>query len=473
MTQDIFSLYAISPVDGRYFQKTKELGMYFSESALIYYRFIVELKYLMYLGENGIISITEDEQKLLQEILHEHKHEKQILLRVGLAVKDLEKTTNHDVKAVEYYLNQILDRKALGHLKRFVHIGLTSEDVTSNAHALSDAMFLNDVAIPIMKKLYGILDSGAKKYAAVPMMSMTHGQPATPTTCGKEVRIYAKQIADILTALRNVSAYGKCNGSSGNRNAHQTAFPHVNWQKFSTKFIEEFLPKGLILKRSYVRVKANSLTNQIEPHLGRVEMFQIFSRLMSIVRNISWDCWHYVSRFILTQAVVATETGSSTMPHKVNPINFENAIGNARLAQFTLQGLSSELPVSTMQRDLVDSTMQRAVGPAFGHVLIALKSLMTGLEKVYPNENQMLKELNDNPALLAEAIQTILRRTGEIEKPYEALRDFTRRESGSITHESLKTFIEELPISKETKEELLCLKVSDYVGDAEYHARFH
>ena len=424
---------ALSPLDGRYQATAAPLAAYFSEAALIRARIRVECAYLAALGAELGFTVPEIGEPDL------------------VRIKEIEKTTNHDVKAVEYYL-----REKFPEHEQWIHFALTSEDVNSVAYALMLRGAVEKVIAPALQKIVDELDRISIAHAGVPMLARTHGQAASPTTFGHEMRVFETRLArqlDTLTALPILVKFG---GATGNWSAHQTAFPKVDWIAFSKKFVDQF---GLTL---------NQATTQIEPHDTYAEFFDTLRRANTILLDFSQDMWRYISDGWITQRPKEGEVGSSTMPHKVNPIDFENAEGNLGLANALLEFFSRKLPVSRLQRDLSDSTVERAFGEAFGHSLVAYESLLKGLSKISVNDQAMLDAVNVHPEVLAEPIQTILRREN-VSNAYELLKNLTRpsgaRAGGeAITMESLHTFIAMLPVSDVVKGELKKLKPAEYTG---------
>ncbi len=438
---------SLSPLDGRYHSKVQELTPYFSEYALIKNRLIVELSFFMMLSaEKGIPELppfTDKELKLLEDIIKKFNEKE------AEKVKKIEKTTNHDVKAVEYYIKQKLEKTSLKKHLEFVHFACTSEDINNLAYALMLKGGLEHVMLPTMKELLKMFNSLSKKWKTVPLLSLTHGQPATPTTIGKEFLIIAKRLERQMESLKKQEILGKLNGASGNFNAHISAYPKVKWSSLSTKFVQKL---GLT---------HNPYTTQIESHDYQSEIYDTLARFNAILIDADRDMWMYISRGIFKQKVVKGEVGSSTMPHKVNPIDFENSEGNLGLSNAILRHLSEKLPHSRMQRDLTDSTVQRNIGLGFGYSLLAYKSTLKGLKKLELNKKSVQEELERNWALLAEPIQTVMRKHA-IPNAYEKLKELTRGKI--ITKESVRAFIETLEIPNEDKKRLLELSPEGYVG---------
>jgi len=443
-------LESLSPLDGRYANKVEELAPFFSEYALIKYRLIVEISWLLILSGEGDIPelppFKEKELKILEGIISKFDEKE------AKKVKDIEKTTNHDVKAVEYYIKQKIKGTSLAKHEEFIHFACTSEDINNLAYALMIQGAGNNVFLPAAKELIKVINRLAKKWMKVPMLSLTHGQPATPTTIGKEFLIFAKRLERQLNLLDKQETLGKINSASGNFNAHVSAYPKVNWMKLSKKFVQNL---GLTY---------NAYTPQIEPHDFQSEIYDGIARFNTILIDMNRDMWMYISRGIFKQKVVAGEVGSSTMPHKVNPIDFENSEGNLGLANSLLRHLSEKLPISRMQRDLSDSTAQRNIGVAWGYGLLAYKSTLKGISKLELNKKVVQEELDRNWALLAEPIQTVMRKHG-VPKAYEKLKELTRGKT--INKESVREFVSSLKIPKEDKDRLLKLTPQTYIGLAD------
>jgi adenylosuccinate lyase len=447
---NLTSLTAISPIDGRYAEKTFSLREIFSEYGLIKYRVLVEVRWLEALsGHDGIDEVPElspAARKRLAQIGEKFE--------IGDAqrIKTIEDTTNHDVKAVEYYLKEkIGSAKELAALKEFIHFACTSEDINNVAYALMLRDGRDQVLLPAIDKLIAVLAALAKRHAEQPMLARTHGQPASPTTLGKEMAVFVHRLRRQRKSLAQVEILAKMNGAVGNFNAHRIAYPNVNWQKLSDSFIE-----GLGLARS-------PATTQIEPHDWIAEYFHALSRLNTILVGFCRDVWGYISLGYFTQKTVAGEVGSSTMPHKVNPIDFENAEGNLGLAGALFGHLADKLPVSRWQRDLTDSTVLRNLGVGIAHSLISYQSIEKGIRKLEADAWKMGRDLEDNWEVLAEAIQTVMRRHG-LPEPYEQLKRYTRGKK--VGKEALRAFIEGLELPAAAKKRLLALTPADYTGNA-------
>ncbi len=449
---------AISPLDGRYSGKIGVLAGYAGEGALIRHRVLVECRYLGKLcGTPGIniLNLNSKEKKLLEKLALLSKSD---VLRIA-AIEDTGvpglPATKHDVKAVEYFIKRKLSRTRLRNISEFVHFALTSEDVNNIAYALMLRDCMSNAVIPALEEILKALDLLARNYASSPLLARTHGQPAVPTTFGKEFRVFHARLLRQVKQIKAGRICAKLNGASGNYNAHVVAFPSVNWKKFSEEFVESF-NSGIGL-----RLEHNSLTTQIEPHDSYAELFDALRRTNTILLAFCQDMWRYISAGLLTQKAVAGEIGSSTMPQKVNPIHFENAEGNLGLANAMLTFFSSKLPVSRLQRDLSDSTVERNFGVAFGHSVVAYKSLIAGLMRVSVNEKAARAELELHPEVVAEGIQTILRREREA-GAYELLCRFTRGRTISVSE--LENFIDGLKLKPEVKAELKRITPLNYTG---------
>ena len=445
---ELSQLTAISPIDGRYKAKTDPIREIFSEYGLIKRRVEVEICWLEMLSDcDDIPEVPEFSDVTKNQLTHIINN---FSIEDAQQVKFLEAETNHDVKAVEYFLKKRLTNVLFPETLEFIHFACTSEDINNIAYALmlSDAkvVFLDE-----LEKIQLVLQRMAKTWSNVAMLARTHGQPASPTTLGKEIRVFERRLENLIFALDKIPIFAKINGATGNYSAHTIAYPDVDWHTLSEKFIHSF---GL---------EWNPYTTQIEPHDYMAEMFDVIKRTNTIFIDLCRDMWGYISLGYLKQQVVETETGSSTMPHKVNPIDFENAEGNFGIGNAILEYLSRTLPISRWQRDLTDSTLQRNIGVALAHCLIGYKSLQNGLDKVIPNHDTMLKDLNDNWEVLGEAIQTVMRKHG-IENPYEKLKQITRNQK--MDSLSIQNFIINLDIPNEAKSRLIKLLPSTYTGKA-------
>lgn len=438
---------AISPLDGRYAPKVGELSKFFSEQGLIRSRIGVEVEWLIYLCNNmklaGTSPLQEKEREALRKLYIEFHDE------FAEEVKEIEKTTNHDVKAVEYFLQKALGVLGRSDLIPFIHFACTSEDINNLAYAQMLKAAVNTVMTVELEKILAELKKMSEDYRKIPMMSHTHGQSASPTTVGKEFKNVGARLFRQFEQVKKQEYLGKMNGATGNFNAHSVAYPDVDWIASSRLFVESL---GLTWQR---------YTTQIEPHDYMAELFDTFRRSNTILIDFCRDVWTYVSMGYFKQKVVAGEVGSSTMPHKVNPIDFENAEGNLGLANALFGHFSEKLPLSRMQRDLTDSTVLRNIGTAFAYTLLAYKSLAKGLSKLEVNEARLREDLNENWALLAEPIQTVMRRYG-VQNAYEQLKELTRGES--MTQEKIAEFVQNLEIPEDAKNRLLKLTPEGYIG---------
>ncbi len=442
------SLEAVSPIDGRYRNKTQNLSAYFSEAALIRYRVMVEVKYFQALYELGLPQlkgISADKVASLSELYENFS------LTDAAAIKEIEKTTNHDVKAVEYHIKQAFERLGLSDYQEFVHFGLTSQDINNTAVPLSLRDAYQTVFLPASAAILSDLNALAEEWKAIPMLARTHGQPASPTLLGKEIAVFTARLAHQLEQLANVELRVKFGGATGNLNAHYAAYPSYDWHAFA----EEFAKKHLGLQRAYP-------TTQIEHYDNLAAFFHAMARINTILIDFCRDFWTYISMEYFRQQTIAGEIGSSAMPHKVNPIDFENAEGNLGIANALLEHLAHKLPVSRLQRDLTDSTVLRNIGVPFAHSMIAFQAIQKGLSKLLLNEAKLHSDLEKNWIVIAEAIQNILRREN-YPKPYEALKALTRGKA-AVGEAEIKAFIRELNVSDEIKEELLQLSPHTYTG---------
>ena len=441
-------LTAISPIDGRYQSKTSELSAFYSEAALIKYRVKVEIEYFVCLCEIPLPQLQDFDKALfdnLKTIYTEFSNED------ALKIKEIEKVTNHDVKAVEYFIKEEFDKLGLEKYKEFIHFGLTSQDINNTATPLLIMDSVSDVYIPNYLDLINKLVDLKDEWAEIPMLARTHGQAASPTRLGKEIMVFIERLEKQIGLLNTIPFSAKFGGATGNFNAHHIAYPNIDWIDFANHFLEEKLD----LDRSQV-------TTQIEHYDNLAALFDNFKRVNNILIDLSRDVWSYVSMNYFKQKIKAGEVGSSAMPHKVNPIDFENAEGNLGMANAIFEHLSAKLPISRLQRDLTDSTVLRNVGVPMAHTIIAFKSILKGLDKLILNEETIAKDLEENWAVVAEAIQTILRREG-YPKPYEALKGLTRTNE-AINQQSIAAFIDSLNISNELKNELKEITPSNYTG---------
>ena len=448
------SLNAVSPIDGRYRSKCEPLAAYYSEGALIRYRVRVEVEYFIALSEQ-LVEIGKwkvengkrvaDNAEALRD-LYRHFSEAD-----AQAIKDIEKVTNHDVKAVEYFLKGKFDEMGLADLKEFIHFGLTSQDINNTSVPLSMKECAEEVLLPAYRRVLTLLEEKAEEWKAIPMLAHTHGQPASPTTLGKEWGVFAYRLRRQLKELERLPFTAKFGGATGNFNAHLAAFPEVDWRAFGNRFVSERL--GL---------ERQQLTTQIENYDMMAAWFDACKRINVILIDLCRDVWTYVSMEYFKQKIKAGEVGSSAMPHKVNPIDFENAEGNLGLANAIFEHLSHKLPVSRMQRDLTDSTVSRNIGVPIAHTLISLASLEKGLGKLLLNEQALYRDLENNWAVVAEAIQTILRSVG-YPNPYEALKQLTRTNE-KVTAQTIADFVETLEVAPEVKERLKTITPHNYIG---------
>ncbi|HTQ29167.1 MAG TPA: adenylosuccinate lyase [Puia sp.] len=442
---DMNSLKAVSPIDGRYRQQVAHLDEYFSEYALIKYRVWVEVEYFLFLAQKKFFTLPIAAKKQFRSIAENFS------LEDAMEIKKTERITNHDVKAVEYFLKTKLDETAADEFREWIHFGLTSQDINNTAIPMLWKHAMECEYLPILLNMNRQLEMLAKKWSDTPMLARTHGQPASPTTLGKEIMVFVERIEDQVEQLISIPFSAKFGGASGNLNAHYVAFPKKDWKKLANEFVEGTL--GL---------QRQQYTTQIEHYDNLAAHFDAMKRINNILLDFCRDMWTYVSMDYFKQKVKKGEVGSSAMPHKVNPIDFENAEGNLGLANALFEHLSSKLPVSRLQRDLTDSTVIRNIGVPFAHTILALKSIERGLCKLVLNEQKLWQDLDNNWAVVAEAIQTILRRE-DYPQPYEALKELTRGNSG-ITKESLHAFIEGLKVPAVVKKELKRISPHNYTG---------
>lgn len=442
------ALMAVSPIDGRYKRQVEDLSLYFSEYALIKYRIRVEIEYFIALCNiplNQLEKFDSSKYEILRDIYRQFTPED------ALQVKEIEKVTNHDVKAVEYYIKKKFKELGIESFGEFVHFGLTSQDINNTSVPLSLLEGIRDCYMPLLKEVIDILEDFSKEWENVPMLAHTHGQPASPTRLGKEIYVFVARLKEQVRLLATIPYSAKFGGATGNFNAHNFAYPQTDWNKFAENFVEGTLG----LKRSYP-------TTQIEHYDNLAALFDNLKRINTILIDLARDMWTYISMEYFRQKIKAGEVGSSAMPHKVNPIDFENAEGNFGIANAIYEHLSGKLPVSRMQRDLTDSTVLRNVGVPLAHSMISLKSLKKGLGKLILNEARLNQDLENNWAVVAEGIQTVLRREG-YPNPYEALKALTRGNAG-ITKESIQEFVKNLEVSDNVKQELLKITPQNYTG---------
>lgn len=445
---ELNSLTAISPIDGRYHTKTSELRPYFSEFALIKYRVLVEIKYLVALAEEGI------------EGMHDFPKEKFSALESIISnfteidatwIKDTEKVTNHDVKAVEYFVKEKMNELGLEKYLEFVHFGLTSQDINNTSIPLSIKEAITHTYLPLLESMIARLTSYQDEWKNIPLLARTHGQPASPTRLGKEMAVFVERLEIQVEQLKNMPYSAKFGGATGNFNAHHIAYPTTNWKSFANNFVN----KTLGLNRSQT-------TTQIDHYDNLAALFDCLRRINTIILDLDRDMWTYISMDYFKQKLKEGEIGSSAMPHKVNPIDFENSEGNIGIANALFEHLSNKLPVSRLQRDLTDSTVLRTIGMPFAHTFIAIKSTLNGLNKLLLNESAIEADLENNWAVVAEAIQTVLRSI-QFEKPYEALKGLTRKNE-AVTKESVHAFIDSLAVTEAVKSKLKTITPQNYTG---------
>ena len=443
-----FNLNSISPIDGRYFDKTKVLNKYFSEKALIFYRLKVEVEYFISLCKIGIPQLDNFESKKFDEL-------RKIYLKFSdedaAEIKEIERVTNHDVKAVEYYIKQKFDALNLAEYKEFVHFGLTSQDINNTAIPLSVKDFIEEVYIPKLNIVLDAINVKCEELKDITIISRTHGQPASPTKLGKEFKVFWTRISNQLSTLKEIPNSAKFAGAVGNFNAHHVAYPKIDWKEFGQNFIEN----ELNLNYSFP-------TTQIEHYDSFAALCDNCRRINNILLDMCIDIWTYISHDYFRQKIIKGEVGSSAMPHKVNPIDFENSEGNIGLANSIFDFLSNKLPKSRLQRDLSDSTVMRNIGVPFGHSLISFESILKGLNKIYVNEDKINKDIEENWIVVSEAIQTILRREG-YSNPYEIMKELTRNNQ-KIDKKTLHKFIDELKIDDTIKKELKQISPYNYTG---------
>ena len=445
---ELTELSAISPIDGRYRKVTHALSSYFSEASLIKYRIKVEIEYFIQLTQiplPQLIDYDASNNENLRKIYLNFSDED------ALKVKEIEKTTNHDVKAVEYFIKEKMEELSIGDQKEFVHFGLTSQDINNTAVPMSLKDGIEVGYIPFLEELIDQLRSMANEWKAVSMLARTHGQPASPTRLGKELLVYIERLEIQLSQLKRTTFAGKFGGATGNFNAHHIAYPAVDWVEFANRFLE----KSLLIKRSQT-------TTQIEHYDHLASLFDVLKRLNTILIDLNRDVWTYISMDYFKQKIKKGEVGSSAMPHKVNPIDFENSEGNLGIANAIYEHLSAKLPISRLQRDLTDSTVLRNIGVPIAHSLLGVNSTLKGLRKLILNEEAIKLDLDKNWAVVAEAIQTVLRREGYA-NPYEMLKELTRKNE-MITADSIAVFIDELEVDDTVKEELKKISPHNYTG---------
>lgn len=441
-------LTAISPIDGRYRGKTNDLAAYFSEYALIKYRIYIEVEYFIAFCEEGIAPlnrISDEKIESLRSVVADFSE------KDAVRIKEIERTTNHDVKAVEYFLKEKFDSLYLSDYKEFIHFGLTSQDINNTATPLMWKDALELIYIPTLQELCSLIDGYAQEWCEVPMLARTHGQPASPTRLGKEFRVFSYRLSQQIEGLKHIPAKAKFGGATGNFNAHHVAYPEIDWMRFGNRFLADKL--GL---------QREQFTTQISNYDTFAASFDALKRIHTILIDFCRDVWQYISMEYFKQRIKGGEVGSSAMPHKVNPIDFENAEGNFGIANALLEYLAAKLPISRLQRDLTDSTVIRNIGMPLAHGIIAVKSTTKGLSKLLLNKEAIDRDLENNWTVVAEGIQTILRREG-YPQPYEALKALTRTNI-HITEESISSFIDTLDINEDVKKELKAISPRNYTG---------
>lgn len=442
------SLTAISPIDGRYRGKVEILENYYSEYALIRYRVKVEIEYFIALCKLPLPQLAGVDHALFGELRDIYA---KFSVDDAQRVKDIESVTNHDVKAVEYFIKEQFGRLGLAQYKEFIHFGLTSQDINNTSVPMLIRDSLHEAYLPLLDEMVGLLNQYAEEWKDIPMLAKTHGQPASPTRLGKEIRVFAYRLEKQIELLKQVPVSGKFGGATGNFNAHRVAFPDRDWRAFAKKFLNESLG-----------IEREEWTTQISNYDNLAALFDAMARINTIMIDLDRDMWQYISMEYFKQKIKAGEVGSSAMPHKVNPIDFENSEGNLGMANAILNHLAGKLPVSRLQRDLTDSTVLRNVGVPLAHMMVALHSTLKGLHKLLLNEAAISRDLDNMWNVVAEAIQTILRREG-YEKPYETLKALTRTNS-KVDAESIASFIDTLKVSDAVKEELKAITPHNYTG---------
>lgn len=445
---NLSSLTAISPIDGRYRAKAEQLDLYFSEFALIRYRVKVEVEYFIALCKIPLPQLSSVDSNKFEDL---RKIYENFSIENAQHIKEIESVTNHDVKAVEYFLKEKFDDMGLHQYKEFIHFGLTSQDINNTSIPMSIKDALHNVYMPLMDDMLSILERYASEWNEVPMLARTHGQPASPTRLGKEIHVFTYRLREQLQILANIPISGKFGGATGNFNAHLTAYPEYDWRAFANSFLQESLG-----------IKREQWTTQISNYDNLAALFDALRRINTIILDLDRDIWQYISLNYFKQKIKAGEVGSSAMPHKVNPIDFENSEGNLGIANAIFSHLATKLPVSRLQRDLTDSTVLRNIGVPLGHTVIAISSTIKGLKKLILNEEAINDDLDNMWSVVAEAIQTILRREG-YEKPYETLKALTRTNE-KVNSESIANFIDTLNVSDAVKNELKKLTPHNYTG---------
>ncbi|QZT36450.1 adenylosuccinate lyase [Halosquirtibacter xylanolyticus] len=445
---ELNNLTAISPVDGRYRGKVASLGEYFSEYALIKYRVFVEIEYFIALCELPLPQLEGFDKSKYDAIRDIYKN---FTEKDALRIKEIESVTNHDVKAVEYFIKERFDALQIGDDKEFIHFGLTSQDINNTSVPCSIKDAIQEVYLPMLEELIEKLTQLAEEWKQIPMLAKTHGQPASPTRLGKEILVFVERLLVQLELLKAIPCYAKFGGATGNFNAHIVAYPEINWVEFANNFVNDHL-----------KLERSQLTTQIAHYDNYSATFDNMKRINTIILDLNRDMWTYISMGYFKQKIKAGEVGSSAMPHKVNPIDFENSEGNVGIANAMFEHLSAKLPVSRLQRDLTDSTVLRNIGVPFAHTVISIKSTLKGLDKLLLNNDELEKDLDDNWAVVAEAIQTILRREA-YPNPYEKLKELTRTNK-KMNQEVIHDFIDTLDVNEDIKEELKAITPHNYTG---------
>ena len=445
---DFTELTAISPVDGRYRTKTESLSSYFSEYALIKYRVFIEVEYFIALSELPLPQLKEIDRKIIKELRTIYR---KFEIADAEKIKEIEKTTNHDVKAVEYFLKEKFDTLNLTKYKEFIHFGLTSQDINNTAVPYTLQLAMDEVYYPLFDQLVQQLYTLAAEWSDIPMLARTHGQPASPTRLGKEMEVFIERLKKQIGLLRLIPFSAKFGGATGNFNAHAVAYPNIKWEEFANSFVNHVL-----------NLERSQITTQIEHYDNIAAIFDNLKRINTILIDFSRDVWTYISMDYFKLKINENEVGSSAMPHKVNPIDFENAEGNFGVSNAVFEHLSAKLPVSRLQRDLTDSTVLRNIGVPFAHTLIAFKSLIKGISKLKVNKDKICADLENNWSVVAEAIQTILRREN-YPNPYEKLKELTRKNE-KISAKIIEDFVNNLDVKESVKEELKIITPQNYTG---------
>ncbi|MCD4747049.1 MAG: adenylosuccinate lyase [Bacteroidales bacterium] len=450
---EISNVSAVSPIDGRYKKQIEGLSYYFSEAAFINYRVLVEVEYFIALCNLPLPQLENFDKKKFEDL---RAICRDFTFKDAITVKNIEKTTNHDIKAVEYYVKKKFDKLGLSEYKEFIHFGLTSQDINNTAIPYTLKLAYEDVLYPSLKKLLNKLIQLSKQWKNIPLLARTHGQPASPTILGKEIYVFAERLTQQLKLLKTIPFCAKFGGATGNFNAHYVAYPEINWMEFADNFIKN--------RFGLERLKT---TTQIEHYDNLAAFFDNLKRINTILIDLNRDFWTYISMDYFKQTIKPGEVGSSAMPHKVNPLDFENSEGNLGIANALFEHLSSKLPISRLQRDLTDSTVIRNIGVPIAHTIIAINSLMKGLNKLILNKEKIYEDLHNNWAVVAEAIQTVLRREN-YPKPYETLKNLTRTNK-KIDKKVIENFINKLNVSGSIKDELKKITPENYTGIIPFH----